>query len=721
MTHPSPTAGPSEAPNSTGGISRGTFLRFAVAGGAVAATPFLGGTPAHAAEADFPEPSSGGLPPGPSTHGYLSGDVLNWSPEHDANARHFRCLIPRADRIAPFSATQAHPTLDPTTQLLTVSGDYRGDIYDIRAQPIGNQDQVYTQRFWPYIDIFSSWHGQVVPSAKHPNPGDDDLPYGVIDIPNPGWTEAAHKNGARTIGCWFWPRGDNFDNWVHKDSAGEFPVGKKLVEIKKYFGFDGYFINQEATVTTAQITALFEMFRYMKTLDDDLYIQYYDADLPGSGTLDYQNEINEKNVGSLGTPDDPGVDSIFMNYDWPKVDPDLTGSRDTVVRQGFDPKKAAFGSTECQQGGFNPLEDFSDYANPETKAPVSWALFVENEFWNTAAEKGITDTVSGREKYRDYERKFWSGPRGDPSRSGKLEPRKPPYRTDVLNDKVWDGIAHSIVEKSAISSLPILTNFNIGTGSRFALAGRRVGNRPWDNAGIADPSPTWQYWTEHSGRVRSTVALDETTAWEGGHSLKITGTAHRRDAVTLHLFKTEVRLPRDAEASIMVAGTSGRIELGLTFRDDPESPEWIPLHGRPDRDWRTLSTRLHRHRGRTVTKISLKIQGDREGNIDVNIGQFKAVDSHSRRPEPPRRFRIERVETRDGTTSAYFSWDRERHGWAYDLFAISGRTRTWIGRVHRDVYYAHDIPVDGNHLAVDLVPIAPDGSRGRAVRARRRA
>lgn len=702
---------PSEPSPGSPRFSRATFLRVAAASTAATTLAPLTSELAGAAEPGTAEPGTGSIPPGPSTHGFLAEDLLDWTPESHEHAKHFRCLIPRARRIPPFRATQAHPSLDPSTQLVTVSGDYRGDVYDIRPQPIGQQNQVYTQRFWPYIDIFASWHGQVSPGEKHPDPDDDDLPYGVIDIPNPGWTEIAHKNGARTIGGWFWPRDDNFDKWIQKDSSGTFPVGKKLVQIKRYFGFDGYFINQEKTVTKKQIAALSEMFRYMKSLDDDLYLMYYDADLPNSGKLDYQNRINEDNVGWLGTPTHPIADSIFMNYDWPKADPDLTASRSTVLRHGFDPKQSAFGSTECQQGGFNPLENFSDYANPKKKAPVSWALFVENEIWNTAAKDGKTSTKTGRRKYRDYERKFWSGPKGDPSQSGRLKRRKPPYRKNRLDYKVWDGVAHSIVEKSAFASLPLLTNFNIGTGSHFFLDGRRVAGR-WNNAGIADPAPTWQYWTHDHGKAESTITLDETTAWEGGHSLKIDGNVPRHDAVTLHLFKTAIRLPHHTSAAIKVVGECGPAEIGLVFRDHPDTVEWIPLHAAPrsERGWRTLKVNLGRYSGRTVAKISLRFHGSHSGRLDLNIGQFKASSGSSSRPSRVPRFSIDEIKQNKGSVSAYFSWKMSRGAVAYDLFAT--HDHTWIGRVNRDVYYAHDIPTGSQTLAVEIVPIAADGTRG---------
>ncbi|WP_312875773.1 endo-beta-N-acetylglucosaminidase [Arthrobacter terrae] len=394
---------------------------------------------------------------------------------------------------------------------MSLAPDCAGDIYEGRVRPIGDEAQVYTQRFWPYIDIYGSWHGQLVASVPADVVRNPDAPvrtYGVVDIPNPGWTEAAHKNGARTLGGCFWLRPDRFENFVQRDPDGSFPVGRKLVGIKQYFGFDGYFINQEDAVSPAQIKALFAMFRYMKSLDADLYLQYYDADLPGSGELDYQNEINERNVGSLGTVSDPVADSIFINYGWPYADKDLSGSAATVAGRGFDPRKAAVASTECQQGGFNPAEDFGSVASPGHAAPVSWALFVENQIWADAAKEGITATAGGRAQYRDLERKFWSGPAGDPSQSGRAQARKPPYRTDVLNYKVWDGVAHSIVEKSAISALPLVTNFNIGVGTHLAVAGETVGSKAWNNAGIAEVAPTWQYWTEHAGGATSAFVLD---------------------------------------------------------------------------------------------------------------------------------------------------------------------------------------------------------------------
>ncbi|WP_327640586.1 hypothetical protein OHB24_20020 [Kribbella sp. NBC_00482] len=656
------------------------------------------GTTAAAAGSAAPKPGSGGIPPGPSTYGWNPADLLDFDPKTHPWARHLRCLVPLAPRIAPFAPTQAHPDLDPGVRLSTLSLDDAGTIYEGRNQPIGLEGHVYTQRFWPYIDVWGTWHGQVLPSVPSDVVADPSAPgrnYGVIDIPNPGWTEAAHKNGVRTIGGWFWPRtGVDFGEFLVQAADGSFPVGDKLIEIRRYFGFDGLFINQEASITAAQATKLRDLFRYLKAEDPDFYLQYYDADLP-NGDLDYQNMLNQKNVPWLGTPGDPIVDSIFINYGWPYVDADLSGSARTATAAGFDPREVAFAGVEHQQGGFNPEECFTDYAHPGRPGPISVALFVEDQYWATAANSGATTTPEGRAKYRDLEQRFWSGPTGNPATSGRIEPRTPPYRTDVLNYKRWDGIAHGIVERSPYGALPIVTAFNIGVGSTFYLDGKQVRDGGWDNQGCADRALTWQYWTDGV-----TVTLDESTAYEGAHSLALSGNG------VVHLFKTDIRQTDHTEIRVVAQGLS-TIELGVTRRTAPDRISWTPLTPiRRASGWIEYGGRVPCGDDR-IARISLRTSGS------GHLGKVLLADARSlyKTPARPRSFAVADEGPGAGTTHHLsFAWSRQPDATAYDV--LQGANR-WLGRVHRDAFFAESVDLTKGRT-FQLIPIAPNGNRGTA-------
>lgn len=62
-----------------------------------------------------------------------------------------------------------------------------------------------------------------------------------------------------------------------------------------YYGFDGYFFNQESFGCSAEIASrLDEMIRYMRAKCPDILISWYDSMLP-SGGVSYQNAVNSSN------------------------------------------------------------------------------------------------------------------------------------------------------------------------------------------------------------------------------------------------------------------------------------------------------------------------------------------------------------------------------------------------------------------------------------------
>ncbi len=72
-------------------------------------------------------------------------------------------------------------------------------------------------------------------------------------IPSPDVIDAGHRNGVPVLGTIFynWSSSiedqEKFVSSMRQDPDGSFPVARKLVDMAKYYGFDGYFINQETT------------------------------------------------------------------------------------------------------------------------------------------------------------------------------------------------------------------------------------------------------------------------------------------------------------------------------------------------------------------------------------------------------------------------------------------------------------------------------------------
>ena len=96
-------------------------------------------------------------------------------------------------------------------------------------------------------DYYSPWHGAATaytPQSLY-DPVTSDwrargFEFGIVNIPNPAYTNAAHKNGVMSIACiYFDPTfrpGQTCADMIEKDSEGSFPVADQLIAMAEYYG-----------------------------------------------------------------------------------------------------------------------------------------------------------------------------------------------------------------------------------------------------------------------------------------------------------------------------------------------------------------------------------------------------------------------------------------------------------------------------------------------------
>ncbi|GIH16682.1 endo-beta-N-acetylglucosaminidase [Rugosimonospora africana] len=690
------------------------------------------------------------LPAGvPSLHGYDAPAIKAWTPETDPFAKYFRSRVPLAKRIRTFAPTQANPSLTPNPQLLSLSNDYVEPNNKVVMHPYGDSFNAYALRFWQYLDTFGSWHGL-------PTFGQIDAPdphFGVVNPPNPTWTDAAHRNGVLSLGAWFWPRDpDEFAPLVERRPDGSFPVADKLIEMATYFGYDGYFINQENQfdpIDPAEALLLQEMLGYLtRTAPKGFYVQWYDAMLL-TGVVEYQNEFNTKNSPWIISDGTRICDSIFLNYDWSQER--LQRSHDYAISLGLDPLQTVFAGTELAMNMFSQPED-PRWIFPEgMPVRTSWALF-GTDFPFTLAT-GDKNTVEGQRQAYVYERQLWSGPRQDPAHAGRL---LPPTGTDNANPERWDGVAYTNVEKSTVGCYPFVTRFNTGTGQKFFLRGRLASEQPWFNIAIQDLLPTWQWWVrkaDGSAYEGLNVDYDYDLAYDGGTSLVVSGALAADAAVELRLFKTWLPVRKDVELNLTYAtgraDAESHLRVGLTFADSPTKVTWLEVGKSNSRGWNHRCLSLGCYAGRTIAALSLGFRSTTALNdYGVHIGAL-SVQTADRRdaPRQPRGLTVDGTHVDGDTATVYLSWVLSRNGVAhYDLFRVAtgangtdgaaaagtptagapaapdGRQtrpkREWIGRIFGDAFVVPDLKRQGTETStcIELVAVSPLGVTSRAAR-----
>ncbi|NNC13637.1 hypothetical protein HII28_17360 [Planctomonas sp. JC2975] len=731
------------------GVTRRSLLGGAVGGVAAAlavpavasASPAFG--PVGRTGAAAPSAAASGIPRAPgSAQGFpawtlQSSDAVDafiaWNPAADGDAKYFKSAVPIRQRIPLTSALQAQPALSTTPKLATYCQYYKpllsdqdrysvgGGQYTVAAEhddvaaefqyfPYGRSQDVHIPRVHAFTDIQAAWSAWYEP---------------VPLIPNPAYIDVAHRNGALSYGVIDHPimnsaAGDSAHDILIQDANGHFTVAERLVEAAEYFGFDGYFFNIEQSASTDQVAKLAAFCRYAKQYAAKLKLSHFDLQwydgLTTSGSLSYQNQLDSANAPWID-PAFGDCDSIFLNYWWSTSQ--VNQSTAYAKTLGIDEFESVFFGIEMEGSASNYNTGLNVHAplvvpTDGSAAPVaSLALFdPEHQMVLTGRAKASDPTSLADVAASVYQREsvFWSGASGNPAAAGS-----PAAQTC--------GVSDFIAERSVIGEYPFVTRFNTGVGGTFFADGLEVSDAPWFNIGAQDILPTWQWWNVPIGDSGASGSLaarfDDSIAYDGGSSLKLSGTLDSAQGEGFRLYKTHLPLDvhgraPEIDVTYRTGSAPATLLLGLTFDGNGATITWIPIanstkglsalglqladvptHDRPlgRSGWRTATAdigRLARDSSGTITSISLGViraDAAQAADVDYAIGEIRAYAGGPQHVGAPRGLRIEASAIVSESAQVRLTWNAVPDAWYYDVYSLSGSARSWLARVNGDCAY----------------------------------
>ena len=670
----------------------------------------------------------------PSFAGYRVKDIENWSPETDPYAEFLRAEVPLQERNEAFQATQAKPYLASDAQVMLMQGDYGNSFFN--STMYTDKFGEHVLNFWQYADYFSPWHGAATaytPEAIY-DPITSDwqargFEFGIVNIPNPAYTNAAHKNGVMSIACiYFDPAfrpGQTCADLIERDEDGNFSIAEKLIQMAEYMGFDGYFLNQEE--------GYYEDFKpFMAELTEaGLYTQWYDTNssFNSSKAQWLKDDIN----GQINN-------SVFVNYGWGKSTVD---SAITYAEQiGVDPFESIFFGAECNQnkfsGGHPSARDMANLYDETGNPRASVALFTPSDWYQRGVDEipafDSKDTpVMQQDEYQwmvaERERMFFSGVMEDPTNTGLKEGYS---REDVGVDNAsgWVGVADFIAERSVIDGTKFYTNFNTGHGMQYFVDGKVSADKAWTNINIQDILPTWQWWMESTDDKKLEVDFDygsaltnndkygkpmtmpytQVGAYTGGSSLVVYGDITGSNS--LHLYKTDLAVNENSKASITFKKTSNdavAMQLGLIFKDAPETTEKLDIAGSETAgDWTTVDVDLSQYAGRQIAAITLEFAGEAEG-YQINVGGLKISDGADK-PAAPTGFAVDYAYD---SGEMILSWDMADYDSVkqYNVYGtMSDGSRVYLGGVYDSILYVKSVFDEKDHIDLELRAVGADGT-----------
>ncbi|MFF2043795.1 discoidin domain-containing protein [Kitasatospora sp. NPDC058170] len=644
----------------------------------------LGAAPGAHAEPAPAAPASAAAAPGsqPYASYWYPNTILNWDPATDPDARFNRSRVPLQPRTTD-PALRANPNAragEGKVASLVSFGPTSNNPSQGSADP-----NYYAFGYWQYVDKLVFWGG----SAGE----------GLILAPNPTVIDAAHRNGVKVYGTVFFPPaayGGQLQ-WVRdfvQKSGSSYPVADKLAQAAQYYGFDGWFINQETGGgDSALATEVRNLMQYTKAKSSTEFM-WYDA-MTESGSVSWQNAFTTANDSFLQEGTRRTSDSMFLNFNWSSGGLDSSRSLARGLgRSEYD----LYSGIDTEANGYNSGVDWSTLFPAGKPHTTSLGLYRPEWTWKSATD---------RADFYAKDARYWVGANNDPS--------------NTTTSSSWKGLSTYFAESSPITAKPFVTNFDSGQGDFYNSGGTRVATGGWNNLSLQDVPPTYR-WLVSSTGSKLTPSIDFTDAYEGGSTLRLTG---RLDAVnTVRLYETRLPVAADSRLSVVLktpaAGATG-LKAAISFTDAPTSFTTLDLGSTGGNGWERRTLDLSAYAGRTIAQVALQADGSNP-SYDVKVGQIAVYDGAVDAPAAPSGLTVlGATDTVPGTSqSLRLSWTASTSGTVhhYELYRRNpDGTRTFLGATPSDAYFVNRLDRVGTESASTVEVEAVSTEYGRSTAA----
>ncbi|GMQ56150.1 discoidin domain-containing protein [Vallitalea sediminicola] len=609
---------------------------------------------------------------------WYPNDFLAWTPDNDQDSEFNRGMILLENRFTG-DGVNSNAMAEPKIQILATMNPSTSD------NPSQGSDVFdrYTFNYWQYIDSLVMWGG----SASE----------GIIVTPSADVIDAAHKNGVKVLGCvnfqpdYYGGKLQWVREMIQENPAGVFPGADKLIEVAEYYGFDGWFMHEETQgATTADA---YQMQAFMKYFQENkpegMELHWYDS-MSSNGNIQYENALTSNNEMFFQDGNHVVTNGFFTNYWWN----DMSSSRDKAISLGRS-QYDVYAGVYTEANGYN---------EPSGQFHVEWdGVFPEGQEAKTSIgiyrpDWTFRSSSDGDDFYARANR-FWVGKYRDP-------------RNTSTSD-YWKGIAHYIIAKSPIDSLPFTTNFNTGNGHIYAVDGEVKRDRDWNNRSLQDVLPTWRWISDCTGTPLY-PSIDWTTAYYGGSSLKVSGVLSHDNATNLKLYKTKLAIEANTELSITYKTpmSESHMQVGISFNDNIGQFTYLNVGTSTPNEWTTKTISLNGYVGKTIEKLSLNFDSDTTiTDYIINVGQIAIRNADSSVLQPVSGLMIMDNDIIEGLYSdARLKWNKLNGDVeVYEVYRVkSDGTKEFIGATPNNAYYVSKMRRDGYEAETTLEVIALD-------------
>ncbi len=627
------------------------------------------------------------MPTMPGVPSWTIAQLLAWTTTSDADAPFNVATVPLQNRINVPTALQANANAKSGQGGIQALDTYSGD------KPQGGGGSIdYTFTYWQYLEQSVYWGG-----------------IGAINFvpPTAEMIDNAHRNGVPILGTIFFPPlvyGGNY-SWVQTfltKSGSTYPAADKLIATAQYYGFDGWFFNQEtAGGTASDAAAMRDLVRYMRQ-NSSLRVTWYDS-MTEAGTIDWQDQFNTSNDWYLrhnytnGLQDSNGdliADSIFADF-----------SDDTTAALPQNSRNRADALLLSPYKVWTGLETEAEDFRTSTAGRIKMAKAFPNGLDHlTSVGLYRPRTFATSLSNQDL---FWTGAGGDPRNTSA-----------TVGTGAWKGVAHHVAERSVIDSLPFATDFCTGQGSNFYDDGVLVKAGAWWNRALQGILPTWRWIIDSTG-TKLTPELSSIDSYRGGSCLRVSGNLDAEN--TLRLYLTNLPVTSDTRLKIVfkrngLSNVDSLMQVGVSTSAAPTTFTYYPAGDCTTSGWNQSTINLSGLSGSTIAALALKFaSGATVSSYEIRIGQIVVYNTTGTVAVAPTNVQALNVATWAGLASGRVKWDHAAGDhYAYNVYLrLADGSLVFAGSTTSNYFYFQDIAISDTYSAIVVQAIGSDTTESR--------
>ncbi len=622
----------------------------------------------------------------PEASYWFPAQLLEWNADDDEDFIFNVSTVPLAARadlgvLEPVNATQNKDT--KVMSISIMNGSTSGNA------PHGlNKAEANAFTYWQYVDTLVYWGGS---SGE-----------GLIVAPSPDIVDAGHKNGVKVIGTVFMPQAAHggkiewLDDLLQKREDGSYPVVDKLIEVAQLYGFDGWFINQESEegLTKDHADRMQEFLAYFKQQAPELELIYYDS-MTVDGEMDWQNALTEKNAPYMKDAEGNDVaDSMFLNFWWTtdSLAPEelLKTSAELAAEKEIDAYDL-YAGVDLQSNGYDTPIKWNLFEKPDGGTYTSLGLYCPS--WTYFS----TDMI---QEFWKRENKLWVNAKGDPSAEITAE-----------SDTDWRGVSTYVVERTALTTLPFVTNFSTGNGYGFYKNGELISMLDWNNRSISDMLPTYRYIIEDGEGNKLSADLDVGDAYYGGTSLILRGAVKQNTPSVIKLYSADLPVPENVTFTTTARAKGAEVALDAVLTLDDGSEVVLEGDKKVSDAWTTVTYQTAELAGKTIRNISYRLTSDTDTNtLQFRFGNITMLDAEAEETAAVSGLKVLDTEfDEDGMYAGVrLSWDSDVPTDYYEVYRINeDKTKSLLGVSNTNSFYINTLPRTGEErqTAFAVIPV----------------